>query len=129
MYFFQNEFYKNGYMIKEVAVNSYITAEDVRATVEEMQLFREKKAKANEDYDDFDGTKSDISSAQTLMDDLLDLQADGGEETYRIPFIPGDMVQVLSGELRNLVGKVKSVDEATQVTRTQATSNKPAPHM
>ena len=40
MHFWGNDFYRNGFLIKDVTVNTYVTDEDVKPSVEEIQMFR-----------------------------------------------------------------------------------------
>ena len=57
VHYWGSDYYRDGFLLKEVIVSSYITAENVKATVDELQHFRENKSsKLSDEYEDFDGT-------------------------------------------------------------------------
>ena len=118
MYFWKNDFYRNGFLMKEVMTTSYITDENVKATVEEVQMFKEKKAKGFDDVDDFEG-RSEISTATGIAEELADVEGTVENEATSVPFILGDSVQVIGGELKGVLGKVVSVDETNRLVRIQ----------
>ena len=40
MHYWENDFYRNGFLIKDVYLSSYVTSENVKPSVEEIQMFR-----------------------------------------------------------------------------------------
>lgn len=118
MHLWNNNFYRDGFLIKEVAVSTYIDSENIKPSMEEMALFRERRQPSLE-YDDGDVDESEAygsGSSKTLLDDIIEMQS-SEVVTKVVPFVIGDVVQVVSGELRNLKGRVVSVDEAAQLVK------------
>ena len=108
------EYFKDGFSYKEVNVETFLNASNVKPTLEELQMFREKKDRTDPDFDD---ATSEISSAQSLMRDLAELQemsSSNDNKTQVIPFRVDDLVQVIDGELRNMVGRILVVNEAAK---------------
>ena len=142
MHFWGNDYYRNGFLIKDVTVNTYVTDDNVKPSVEEIQMFRYdvdrfmvilkllnvnffffssffysyREVKSNRDsgYDDFDA-KSDIFGGDSSIDNILNSHA--LEESEKILFVVGDVVLVASGELKGIVGKVCSIDEINGLVR------------
>ncbi len=133
MHTYKNEFYRMGFLIKEVVVSTYLTAVNVNPRLEELQLFREP---VNEDDDLPDafgdgedegdkankselGAKSVATTVAGMMRDLVDIAGSdpllaADDVTAPLPFIVGDLVQVTAGELRNLIGRVVSLNESAR---------------
>jgi transcription elongation factor SPT5 len=119
MCFWNNEFYRDGFLMKEVSVSSYIDAENVKPTIEEISMFKDRKS-SNSEYDDGDDaenkTESIAGASESLLDDIMDMQS-GITTSAPIPFVIGDMVQVISGELKQLIGRIISIDEAAKLIK------------
>ena len=79
-------------------------------------------------YDDDNGDEADaVAESQGLLRDIAAQLKDLGDEeskTSATPYVAGDVVRVTSGELRNLVGRVVSVDEVTRTVTLQAIKSK-----
>lgn len=108
--------------------------EDVNPTLEELQLFKPSK-KVQKDYDDEDFYDADGRRRKKEEDDdddddnlaqkgflkeLAEQMSHITDEEMRemskvAPFVPGDLVQVTEGEMRNLIAKVISVNDANGV--------------
>jgi len=134
MYSFQGEYYKNGFLIKEVIVETYLNPNNVQPRLEELALFRASKAAEEEDDAAEDsesdgeggrvvragGAKSHVSTAAGMMRDLVDVAGDEANmdeanKSATLPYVVGDIVQVQAGELKNLTGVVVSIDEANEL--------------
>jgi transcription elongation factor SPT5 len=128
--FWNNEYYKDGYLYKAVNPETFLHLTNVKPRVEEQKLFLNAKSKTNKDgmYGDDDDAQeddddeNDIKKSQSLLTDLAqDLHGanaeDNGTKTKACPFVVGDLVQVASGELRNLVARVVFVNELDKSVR------------
>ena len=115
--FWNNEYYNNrGYLIKEVKVETYLThATDPLPRLEEMTLFQEKKDDDEDDDSDGDGGGgSKWNSKQGIMRELAKIEEESGTNAdSNVPFRPGDTVQVMEGEQRNLRGVIVSINDRT----------------
>lgn len=121
--FFGTDYYRDGYLYKEVAVATFIETENVKPRLDELRLFQSQAAKAARDEDDpdYDDDDADAMEAaadsQSLLKDIASQLKDLGEDEAKggvTPYVRGDMVQVTAGELRNLVGRVLTVDEVNR---------------
>lgn len=172
--FFSGDYYRDGFLFKEVNVATYIQSDNVNPKIEELQLLLAKGSGAiddstsppetkskgkkvrisndrNEDDDDSprlsdeeddeDGRsikrrKSDSSSSpDSIAEDpfnsniLLEIAKQSAKQnveglddsslTETVPYVIGDLVQVTQGELKNLVGKVLTVNHVTKIVRIQ----------
>lgn len=108
----KNDFYKNGYLYKEVTVSTFLNAENVNPRVEELNMFREKKQTSSNESDAEDDVE--VTSSALLQEFA---QSDCATKSGVTAFRVGDMVQVLDGELRNLVASVVSINDAAQLVR------------
>jgi len=114
MHFWNGNFYRDGFLIKEVTVSTYIDSENVKPTVEELSQFRERR-QPNQEYDDGESEIYGSGTSQSLLTDIMEMQSVAAPKV--IPFVIGDTVQVISGEQKQLKGKVLSVDEASQLVK------------
>ena len=133
--FWSNEYYKDGFMFKEVNVSTYINSEDVKPRLEELQLFRlhdEKKKSYNEydeeiseeDDDDDDKEEAGVKNTQSIVSELAkQLQEYGDDGQAAAPYVVGDLVQITGGELRNLVARITAVDEISRTAQVSPLSN------
>jgi len=102
--FFQNNFYLNGFMIKELSDHA-VSAENVLPTIEELQRFQERK-----DADDGYGSDESETSSRfgvgkaRNLDELTQIVQASSKE--KLVLIKGDQVKVTEGELKGLLGKV-----------------------
>ena len=114
MDFFENNYYHDGYMLKEMTVGSMVkpcTAENP-PTLEELQNFRKRKSNNDDDYDENAGSKM----ASSLLDELSELQGKTGLLKTASPnggIAIGDKVEIVEGDLIGLKGKVMSMGETT----------------
>jgi len=115
--YFENNYYHDGYMLKEVTVGSMVkpcTSENP-PNLDELQQFRKRKKSANDDdRDENEGSKM----AASLLDELSELQgktslskslsssANGG-------LMINDKVEVVEGDLVGMKGKIMSMDGTT----------------
>jgi len=113
--YFENNYYHDGYMLKEVTVGSMVkpcTAENP-PTLEELQQFRKRNKSSNEDgNDDNEGSKM----AASLLDELSELQGKTGlvkSASSNGGILTGDKIEVVEGDLIGMKGKVMSMDGTT----------------
>ncbi len=135
-----NQHFRNGFLYKDVSTATFLDTVDVRPKLEELLLFRgtkkSKGAQRDEDLyddgddveetvDDDDATESGraVNSNVNFVKELAEQIKSMGEEEEKdqvSPFVPGDMVMVIGGEMQNLVARVVSVDDATHVAKIRA---------
>jgi transcription elongation factor SPT5 len=119
----ENDYYKNGFLFKEVSVATYLDADEVKPRLEELQLFRQRKSNPDGDDDapeDDDALLDQYAPNAHFMKELADqIDTLGDEETKEgvNALLPGDLVQVTSGDMRNLIARIVSVNDATRVAR------------
>lgn len=119
-----NEYYRDGFLFKEVTIQSYLNGESVNPKIEELQMFKPaKKARNRDNSDDENGQDSDeepeegAASGASFLKELAEQIKTLGEVEVKeevTPFLVGDLVQVTSGDLRNLVARVVVVDDANR---------------
>lgn len=114
--FFENNYYDDGYMLKEVTVGSMVKpcTEDNPPSLDELQRFRKKtKNDQNDDPDENEGSKM----ASSLLDELSELQGKTGlaksSNSNSGGLLIGDTVEVIEGDLVGLRGKLMSMDETS----------------
>ena len=114
--FFENNYYDDGYMLKEVTVGSMVKpcTEDDPPSLDELQRFRKKtKNDQNDDPDENEGSKM----ASSLLDELSELQGKTGlaksSNSNSGGLLIGDTVEVIEGDLVGLRGKLMSMDETS----------------
>lgn len=123
--FYNGEYYKRGYLMKEVNVSTYLTASDVNPKLSELRMFQELKSK--DDGNDFnddapeeqDGVLNQMSSSLSAMKELTE-HLKGIEDEKKVTFQVGDVVQVVGGELINLIGQVMSMDPVSRLVKLRA---------
>jgi transcription elongation factor SPT5 len=114
--FFDNNYYHEGYLWKEVTVGSMVKpcTEEDPPTLDELQRFRKRnKGDADEDGNENEGSKM----AASLLDELSELQGKAGfSKSANFAtggLLVGDKVVVVEGDLVNMKGKVMSIDGTT----------------
>ncbi len=119
---YDKEFFHNGFLIKDVKTDAWIsTSTDAKPTLEELKMFQLDHAEGDayshleevlegSNDDDRDAPKDKISK----MNKILAEEISKMQSTEVSPYVVGDMVQVIEGDLINLVAKVVSVDNKTQ---------------
>ncbi|CAN0011203.1 unnamed protein product [Ectocarpus fasciculatus] len=116
MDYFQNNFFLNGFVVKEVNVSTWLRADRVNPTLEEIQRFksrREKKDPADGDDSDDERNRDAEEKETEIMEDLAMAQA--MEPTNDAPlFSKGDTVVVVKGDLTDLMGRVLRVRQTGQ---------------
>jgi transcription elongation factor SPT5 len=114
--YLENNYYHDGYLLKEVTVGSMIkpcTDEDP-PTLDELQSFRKRNKGQNDDDgpDDNEGSKM----AASLLDELSELQGKTGlgkATSSGSGLMIGDTVEVIEGDLVGMRGKLMTMDGAT----------------
>ena len=132
------KYYKDGFLFDEVNVETFIDNTDVKPKLEELKMFAVKKPskpvakktqknpedEEEEDDEEQDDTEDPVSS--TMNADLakeierLNEESEGKTEN---PFTPGDLVQVIGGELINLVGRVISINDVYKSAKIRPYNN------
>jgi transcription elongation factor len=140
--YWNNDYYRDGYLYKDVNPMTYLQTEKVAPKMEEMKMFINQKAKkldqdkydddedpADEpdDDDEFDEDgepKKTRSLVKELAEQLQSLENEATEVDSKLsPYVVGDLVQVISGELHNLVARITSVNQLNRtVTVTPSNS-------
>jgi transcription elongation factor len=145
-----NEYYRDGFLFKEVTIDTFIDSTEVRPKLEELKMFaikkpskailptHQKKQKNPEDDDNPDDEdeqenheENDQNEDPLLSGFNADLQKEidkmkedeGAENSGSNPFVPGDLVQVVGGELINLVGRVLSLNDVLKTARIRPYNN------
>jgi transcription elongation factor SPT5 len=113
--FFENNYYHDGYLLKEVTVGSMIkpSTEDYPPSLDELQRFR--KRNSNEQDDDMDENEGSKMAA-SLLDELSELQGKTGltkGSSSSNGLLTGDTVEVIEGDLVGIRGKLMSMDDTT----------------
>jgi transcription elongation factor SPT5 len=112
--YFENNYYHDGYMLKEVTVGSMVkpcTGENP-PNLEELQQFRKRQSANDEMNDENEGSKM----AASLLDELSELQGKTGlvkSSSNNGGILTGDKVEIVEGDLIGMKGKVMSMDGTT----------------
>jgi transcription elongation factor SPT5 len=115
--YFEGSYFHDGYLLKEVTVGSMIkpcTDEDP-PSLDELQRFRKRKKTNADGFDDGEDENEGSRIANSLLDELSELQGRTGISTGASNggLIIGDTVEVVEGDLVGMRGKLLSVDGTT----------------
>lgn len=88
-------------------------------------MFRPRENKSNIDDDDAEnddngsvlGGRANSSFIKELAKQIDSIVGEEEEKDSMNPFVPGDLVMVTKGEMRNLVARVVAVNDATRVAK------------
>ena len=123
--YFENNYYYDGYLLKEVTVGSMVkpcTDED-KPTLDELQMFRKRSKNPNDDDDHEENEGSKL--AASLLDELTKLQETTGlgkTSSSSNGLLIGDTVEVIEGDLVGMRGKLMSMDGSTVKIKPNDTS-------
>uniref|UniRef100_K3WKC8 Transcription elongation factor SPT5 n=1 Tax=Globisporangium ultimum (strain ATCC 200006 / CBS 805.95 / DAOM BR144) TaxID=431595 RepID=K3WKC8_GLOUD len=95
---FDNDWYKDGFLIKEVNINTMLQMEDVNPTLDEINKF------------------SAIGAGEDGNDDFL-ASVDADDWKNKVELTKGDTVRVIEGDLINLMGVVLSTNTSNDTVR------------
>jgi transcription elongation factor SPT5 len=117
--YFENNYYNDGYLLKEMTVGSMIkpcTDEDP-PTLDELQSFRRRSKGQGEEEDGADENEGSKMAA-SLLDELSDLQgktrlAASKSGAPAGGLLIGDTIEVIEGDLVGMRGKLMSMDGTT----------------
>ena len=133
--FFENNFYRDGFLYREVQVGSVakqIESEVDRPSVEELQMFLKRRAGQmlndgddedgeNGGFNDFNGanSKEEKEANKSLLDELAELQGEfgfgkgkkGGAASTGL--LVGEIVKVIDGDLAGIRGKIISLNNSS----------------
>lgn len=123
--YFENNYYHDGYLLKEVTVGSMVkpcTDED-KPTLDELQRFRKRPKGPNDEdaADENEGSKM----AASLLDELTKLQESTGlgkVSSSSNGLLIGDTIEVIEGDLVGMRGKLMSMDGTTVNVKPNDTS-------
>ncbi|CAM9620819.1 unnamed protein product [Chrysoparadoxa australica] len=110
---FSGNFYRNGFVLKEVNVSSQVNSVDVEPTLEELQQFRSRKDSEKELHDsDSDGEHQ--SAEKEKLDVMAELaaikeRAGTAKPVEKMLFAKDDTVVVSEGDLTGLMAKVVNI--------------------
>ena len=122
--FWKNDYYKDGFWFKEVNTDSYLQATDVKPRLEELQMFRVKKASAmddeEEDLTEADGsTEKGTSMQKQLLQELAmqmkELEGEEAAAESATTFRPGDLIEIIGGEMRGIIAQVKRISQTSSI--------------
>jgi transcription elongation factor SPT5 len=123
--FFENNYYHDGYLWKEVTVGSMVKActDEDPPTLDELQKFRKRNNGIGDNAEDEnEGSKV----AGSLLDELSELQGKVGlsksSSTPNGGLLVGDKVEVVEGDLVGMKGKIMSMDGTTLKIKPMDTS-------
>ena len=124
--YFENNYYHDGYMLKEVTVGTMVKhcSEDQPPTLDELQRFRNRNKNDNDKYEDVENEGSKM--AKSLLDELSDLQGKtslGKSKSNEGGLVMGDTVEIIEGDLVGMRGKLLSLDGTTVKIKPLDTSN------
>lgn len=131
------EYFKGGYVYKEMKA-SYLSTVNVAPRLEELRMFpsdadgsvEDEEEEGNEarkggDDESVVGGSGSSSSAQSYIRQIAD-QMQGNMSTdidakitSAVPYVVGDLVQVLTGDLKGLVGRVVRLSEVNKLVTIQ----------
>lgn len=124
--YFENNYYHDGYMLKEVTVGSMVKpcGDEDKPTLDELQRFR-KRSKGPNDEDGPDENEGSKMAA-SLLDELTKLQESTGlgkpSSSTNNGLLVGDTIEVIEGDLVGMRGKLMSMDGTTVKIRPNDTS-------
>jgi len=97
-----------------VSCVTFLNPDDIKPRIEEINLFKERKTKGDEEEDEED---DEVKERKTMVEELLALLPDDDEDASAaaVPFVPGDFVQVTSGDLRGMIGKIVKIDPTSRL--------------
>ncbi|GKY96016.1 hypothetical protein MPSEU_000562100 [Mayamaea pseudoterrestris] len=115
--YFEGNYYKDGYLLKEMAVGTMVkpTTDEDPPTLDELQRFQKRKAE-NEAYEDGVQENEGSKMAASLLDELSELQGTTGMGRGNpggAGLLIGDTVEVTEGDLIGMRGKLVSMDGST----------------
>lgn len=99
MDFFDNDYYQDGFLVKEVNINMMLQTDEVNPRLDEINKF----AAVAEREDD--GNQELLASMET------------GDWKNKVELAKGDTVRVVEGDLVNLMGIVVSTNTANDIVR------------
>ena len=117
-YNFENNYYHDGYLLKEVTVGTMIRpcGEEEPPSLDELQRFRNRN-KGNDGEEDEDDEENEGSKmAKSLLEEITELQ---GKTTVAKSssnaggLLIGDTIEVIEGDLVGMRGKILSLDGST----------------
>ena len=115
--YYEGNYFYDGYLLKEVAVGTMIkpcTDEDP-PSLDELQKFRKRKKGNADGFDDGEDDNEGSRIANSLLDELSELQGKTGLATTATNggLIIGDTVEVIEGDLIGMRGTLLSVEGTT----------------
>jgi transcription elongation factor SPT5 len=132
-HFYDGNYYKNGFLLKELRIDIYLTDLDVVPRLEELTMFRVRGGSARNDDDDdeeADGERDDQPQQMSIVQELAQLGAQpGGQSKKRVSlYRPGDTIQIIGGEIR-LIGRIVSIDDAGGLVQVKPLTDFDLPEM
>lgn len=115
---FENNYYNDGYLLKEVTVGSMVKpcTEEDPPSLDELQRFRSRTKNPNDDdYGDKRNENEGSKIAATLLEELAQLQGKTGlgAKSTGGGLLIGDTVEVIEGDLVGMRGKLMSMEGST----------------
>jgi transcription elongation factor SPT5 len=115
MDFFENEFFKDGFLYKDYNIATMLSVDEVNPTLDEINTF--SLSSINSDTPMHGRSKNDINHshdpASSKFMDLGDVDA----WKNKVDLAKGDTVRVIDGDLKNLVGVVVATHPSNDTVR------------
>lgn len=111
--YFENNYYWEGYLLKEMTVGSLVkpVTEDDPPTLDELQKFQKRKS---DTADGSDEENEGSKLASSLLEELSSLQGKASKSgSSNGGLIIGDTVEVIEGDLVGMRGKLVSMENST----------------
>ncbi|KAJ1418641.1 hypothetical protein B484DRAFT_481589, partial [Ochromonadaceae sp. CCMP2298] len=109
----ENEYYRDGFMYKEVRCDAFLEEKDPKPRLEELQMFGKRKTRQ-------EGEEEEGEEAHYLKEIADQIESLGEEQEEVVSaFLSGDLVQVTTGELKGLIATIKTVNDATKTAVVQ----------
>jgi len=111
---FRNENYRDGLLYKRVAIRNLVTGDEVAPTFEELEMFHKAQHLASNSKQDEDDQQEELEDS---MEKTLQLSLDtlSSDVEKNMNFYVGDSVVVVSGDLKNLSGRIESIESDNRI--------------
>ncbi|EME28587.1 RNA polymerase II transcription elongation factor SPT5 [Galdieria sulphuraria] len=110
---FRNENYRDGLLYKRVSIRNIVTGDEVAPTFEELEMFHKAQRLAS----DAKHVEDNQQELEDTMEKTLELSLDtlSSDVEKNMNFCVGDSVIVVSGDLKNLSGRIEAMESDNMV--------------
>ncbi|GJQ12843.1 hypothetical protein GpartN1_g4634.t1 [Galdieria partita] len=110
---FRNENYRDGLLYKRVSIRNIVTGDEVAPTFEELEMFHKAQRLASHTKHDEDNTQELEDTMEKTLE--LSLETLSSDVEKNMNFCVGDSVIVVSGDLKNLSGRIEAMESDNMV--------------